>query len=388
MATTTEQPPKTESDAPPRPRRQPPYHVMLMDDDDHTYAYVIEMLRRLFGHGEQKAFRVAKDVDLRGRAILLTTTREHAELKRDQIHAFGPDWRLERSAGSMSCRLTPAEWASPPPAMATASSIWDVHHHWVNEAGYIERLLRAMDARGIERVGMIAMGDFVPEIFILHGPQVGTADNQALSRLCREHPDRFWGWGFIRLGRHHVDDVARIADLGLSGLKFHAPMRPYSNPDYFPVYEAAQRLQLPCLFHTGFFYPPSPLPGEGIRSENYRPIHLEPIAHEFPDLRMIAAHLGVCWHEEAATICRMHRNVYTDLSGRVDGWRSSKSAAWFRQILYWPEAHRKILFGTDVHADEIGDAIDDYHRILEGMGWNAAQVADVMGENAKRLFDF
>lgn len=48
--------------------------------------------------------------------------------------------------------------------------------------------------------------------------------------------------------------------------------------------------------------------GEGIRSENYRPIHLEAIACEVPDLRMICAHLGVCWNKEAATLCRMCPN--------------------------------------------------------------------------------
>lgn len=269
--------------------------------------------------------------------------------------------------------------------MAKSTAIWDVHHHWVNEAGYIDRLLRTMDACGIERLGLIAMGDFVPDLFILHGPRVSAVDNTALAALCREHPDRLWGWGFIRLGRHDPDAVKHIADLGLAGLKFHAPLRPYSELDYFPLYEEAQARRLPCLFHTGFFYPPKPMPGEGIRSENYRPVHLEPIAHAFPELRMIAAHLGVCWHEEAATVCRMCPHVYADLSGRVDGWRSAKSAAWFREIFYWPGAHRKLLFGSDVHADEMDACVEDYGRVLDALGWNDEQVQDVMEGNAKRI---
>ena len=272
--------------------------------------------------------------------------------------------------------------------MTHRSSIWDVHHHWVNEAGYVDRLLHTMDACGIERLGLIAMGDFVPDLFIQHKPQVDAADNTALAALCRRHADRLWGWGFIRLGQHLPDAVNRIVDLGLVGLKFHAPMRPYSDPEYFSIYDEAQTHQLPCLFHTGFFYPPTPMPGEGIRSENYRPIHLEPIAHEFPDLRMIAAHLGVCWHEEAATICRMCPNVYADLSGRVDGWRSAKSSDWFREIFYWPGAHKKVLFGSDVHADEVEASIRDYERILRGLGWTEEQGEDVMGGNARRLFEF
>src|SRR5687767_8778721 len=65
----------------------PPYNVVLLDDDHHTYAYVIEMLVALFGHDPQKAFKMAEEVDTKGRVIVLTTHKEKAELKRDQITA-------------------------------------------------------------------------------------------------------------------------------------------------------------------------------------------------------------------------------------------------------------------------------------------------------------
>ena len=92
-----------------RTLRIPQYHVVLLDDDDHTYAYVIEMLMTLFGHSEAKAFRMAQEVDRRGRVIVDTTTKERAELKRDQIHAYGPDWRIDYCQGSMSATIEPAE---------------------------------------------------------------------------------------------------------------------------------------------------------------------------------------------------------------------------------------------------------------------------------------
>jgi ATP-dependent Clp protease adaptor protein ClpS len=91
-----------------RPRPMPRYHVVLLDDDDHTYEYVIEMLGKLFGHGEQKAFLMAEEVDTTGRVVVETTTLERAEFKRDQIHAYGADWRMARSKGSMSAELEEA----------------------------------------------------------------------------------------------------------------------------------------------------------------------------------------------------------------------------------------------------------------------------------------
>ncbi|HEY1190189.1 MAG TPA: ATP-dependent Clp protease adaptor ClpS [Gemmata sp.] len=101
--------PETDVETEQRTRRQPPYHVVLLNDDDHSYEYVIEMLRALFGHPIEKGFQLAKVVDTEGRAVVLTTSLEHAELKRDQIHAYGPDPRIPRCKGSMSAELEAAE---------------------------------------------------------------------------------------------------------------------------------------------------------------------------------------------------------------------------------------------------------------------------------------
>ena len=90
-------------------QNQPPYHVILLNDDDHSYQYVIHMLQTLFGHPPEMGFKMAKEVDTTGRVIVDTTTKERAELKQEQIHAFGPDPLIERCQGSMSATIEPAE---------------------------------------------------------------------------------------------------------------------------------------------------------------------------------------------------------------------------------------------------------------------------------------
>ena len=90
-------------------KRQPRYHVILWNDDDHTYEYVITMMKELFHHPVEKGYQIAKNVDAGGRAVCLTTTMEHAELKRDQIHAFGKDPNIRRCKGSMSATIEPDE---------------------------------------------------------------------------------------------------------------------------------------------------------------------------------------------------------------------------------------------------------------------------------------
>jgi ATP-dependent Clp protease adaptor protein ClpS len=90
-----------------KPKRLPRYHVVLWNDNDHSYPYVIRMLHQLFGHSIARGYKLADEVDKRGRAVILTTTKEHAELKRDQIHAFGKDDLCASCQGSMKSSIEP-----------------------------------------------------------------------------------------------------------------------------------------------------------------------------------------------------------------------------------------------------------------------------------------
>ena len=86
----------------------PLYRVVLLDDNDHTYDYVIEMLQHIFIFTLDQAYRHAEEVDRCGRTVLITCELGEAEFGRDQIHAYGPDPRLPRCAGSMSAIVEPA----------------------------------------------------------------------------------------------------------------------------------------------------------------------------------------------------------------------------------------------------------------------------------------
>lgn len=83
----------------------PLWNVVLLDDNDHSYDYVIEMLQSVFGHNPTLAFKMAVEVDTSGRVVVFTGPLEHAETKRDRIHNFGSDHRIQRSKGSMSAIL-------------------------------------------------------------------------------------------------------------------------------------------------------------------------------------------------------------------------------------------------------------------------------------------
>jgi len=89
-------------------QKAPLYHVVLLDDDHHTYEYVVEMLVKLFACGETDAWSHAVEVDTTGRTVVMTCELAQAEFGRDQIHAYGADWRMPQSKGSMSAIVEPA----------------------------------------------------------------------------------------------------------------------------------------------------------------------------------------------------------------------------------------------------------------------------------------
>ena len=81
---------------------QLPYNVILLDDDTHSFWYVVRMLKTLFGHPPVRGYRMALEVHTTGRVVVASMDLEQAELKRDQIHAFGADPLVPRCKGSMS----------------------------------------------------------------------------------------------------------------------------------------------------------------------------------------------------------------------------------------------------------------------------------------------
>lgn len=252
------------------------------------------------------------------------------------------------------------------------SGIIDVHHHYICERRYVDNLLREMDRLGIEKSGLMAMGPLFERLFVTTENTCGPLYENDVLQAIRQHPDRFYGYVYIRLGEDTAAKVTEWGEKGFAAVKFHIPHKAYSEYEYFPVYEAARDLGMFCLFHTGFFYLPN-MAGQRVHSERCRPIHVEAIVNELPDLKVILAHLGTgAWAEEACALMRIHPNVYGDMSGRLDGWKASKPISWFQQMLYWAGASDKLLFGSDVHFSELEATLKDHLRILREMGWSGA----------------
>jgi ATP-dependent Clp protease adaptor protein ClpS len=100
--------PKSATDQETRTRRQPPYNVIILNDEEHTFEYVIDLLTKLFAHPLATAETLTWRIHNTGRAIVYTTHKEKAELKREQVLSCGADPRMSVSKGPLGCYIEPA----------------------------------------------------------------------------------------------------------------------------------------------------------------------------------------------------------------------------------------------------------------------------------------
>lgn len=84
------------------------YHVIILNDEEHTFEYVIEMLQSVFAFPYATAVAHTLEAHTTGSSIVITCGLQEAEQKRDQIHAYGPDWRMPNSRGSVAALVEPA----------------------------------------------------------------------------------------------------------------------------------------------------------------------------------------------------------------------------------------------------------------------------------------
>jgi hypothetical protein len=205
--------------------------------------------------------------------------------------------------------------------------------------------------------------------------------NDLIAQAVNDNPDTFIGFGAVdpHMGKWAVSEVYRIADLGLRGLKFQPIVQGFLPNDerYYLIYEAAQELGLVALFHTGTTGIGAGAPGGmGLRLKYGRPIHLDDVAADFPDLTIIAAHPGWPWTEELLSVAVHKGNVYVDMSGWAPKYFPKPFVQYARTVL-----QDKMLFGTDWPLI----TIERWQAEFAAYDFPAPVVAKIMLGNAKKV---
>lgn len=143
--------------------------------------------------------------------------------------------------------------------------------------------------------------------------------NEEVIKICAQYPDRLIPLAKIDL-LDTAPDIGQLhyyAEKGVKGFKFINPYYEYDHDLYMPIYEEAEKIGLPTLFHTGNYRP-----NESDRIlrrpviKNMDPMNLDRIARSFQDLHIVMAHLGTTfWRVQAAELIKIHKNLYSDLAG-------------------------------------------------------------------------
>ncbi|MCP3937167.1 MAG: amidohydrolase [Actinomycetia bacterium] len=173
------------------------------------------------------------------------------------------------------------------------------------------------------------------------GPQGPLIDNDEVAALVREHPGQFRGLASVDLSRPMtaVRELRRcVRELGFCGLRI-VPWLWGLPPDdrrYYPLYAECVELDVPFCLQVGHT-------GPLMTSEPGRPIpYLENVALEFPELRIVAGHVGAPWTQEIISLATKFPNVYIDTSA----YKAKRFPADFVDFMRGRGA-KKVMFGSN-----------------------------------------
>ena len=208
--------------------------------------------------------------------------------------------------------------------------------------------------------------------------------NEQVAALAEKYP-RFIG--FASVDPHRKDAVSilehAINVLGLRGLKldpslqyFHPNDRTYA----YPLYEVCAELKVPVLMHLGLSWSPR-------GSASYaRPLHLEDVLQDFPNLPIIIAHFGWPWVEEALMLALKYPNAYLDTSITFSGTPSDAlQHVLAKQIgcdILERSLRNQILFGSNFPRAE---SIKRVRRAISNLYLTPALEHRILQDNADRL---
>lgn len=238
----------------------------------------------------------------------------------------------------------------------------------------LDEMLKRMDAAGIERGFLVAT-----RAGRLGHPACYHLPYELVAKAVRQHPDRFHGLAGLDPyeGMKGVKELARaVEELGFIGAHFYPHWYELA-PDHakwYPYYAKCCELDIPVQMQVGqsmVYDPTYPVRSVG------RPITLDAVACDFPELKLVGIHVGIPWTDEMIAMAWKHKNVFIGCDAH-----SPK---------YWPESfvryvnsfgQDKVLFGTDF-------PILDFERTrreIEELGLKPEAKRKLFRDNAVRVY--
>lgn len=249
-----------------------------------------------------------------------------------------------------------------------------------------DKLVSRMDESGID----------ITAVVVVDNVDVGLDNervmriNEDCARAAAKRPSRIIALAGIDPRRRDAPALFRrcIEEFNMKGLKWHPDNGYYPNSrEAYAVLEVANGLGVPLLTHCA--------PLSNSRAKYALPIHLDDVAFDFPDMDIIAAHMGNTWWRDWAALAQCKKNICGDLA-MWDLMAESKPnlfRRYLREILdiVGPE---QVLFATDGPVFEPHVSKRSWVETVRGLSTESAdgitfsdgEVKAILGGNAARVF--
>lgn len=246
--------------------------------------------------------------------------------------------------------------------------IIDIHTHLVNSAEFGDNLIDDMKRCKIDhKRWSYGENDYINAtqeadkviVFGLKAPCTGwNCSNQYVYDFVKRHNDKYIYFASIDPSQpNYMEDLMyNHIELKCQGVKIGAIYQGVHPCDkrYYDIYSYCQKHNLPIITHSATTF------SSGIPIDYARPYHIDRIACDFPDLKIVIAHLGHPWEAETLAIIRKQKNVYADISALFyRPWQ------FYNSIMLACEygCYNKILFGSDYPATTTNESINGIKNI-------------------------
>lgn len=263
-------------------------------------------------------------------------------------------------------------WAQHPTARHTADPIFDSLRRWTkgekpdpDQEIPVGLTVGAMDQAGVDKTLISAW----------YAPRNVMISNDEVASFVAQAPDRLIGVGSVDISKpmDAVREVRRcVNELGFKAIRVLPWLweLPPTDRRFYPVYVACAELGVPFCTQIGHTGPLMP-------SEVGRPIYLDQVALDFPELKIVGGHIGYPWTEEAIAVATKHENVFIDTSAYTVKRYPENLVKFMRG-----HGRRKVLFGTNYPMITPAKALDG----IDGLGLDDEAKDLFLLGNTKRVF--
>ncbi|MBI2917810.1 MAG: amidohydrolase family protein [Chloroflexi bacterium] len=181
-----------------------------------------------------------------------------------------------------------------------------------------------------------------------------------------------------------------VTEYGARAVKFRPDAGFYPNdPVAYPIYRECLELGIPVVFHCGPILPP-------LRSKYTEPIYLDDVCKDFPELTVVAAHLGHGYWQQTLSLAKSNPNIVCDLA-HWDWYVGSQPRRFYETVRYIMDVigSQRMMFGTDAIGGRDQAAYLRWVRAfteippeieLAGIRFSQGELADFLGATAARIF--